>query len=230
MRSHHHGITIVELLIAVAILGIVLSLLSTYFISQTRTSSRIQAANEVEIKVRTTAEIMTQDLQMAGSRIVVDRSGAAPVTKYVNDLLTECSPLKGTTTYCVKSSAASPLLTLYYATSLRQDDSATPVDERCRRVDYDLDGDTLRRSEVVCGNDPTFQEFSTRISNLNISFLCEDNTTSTDPAGCYAAADNFPQQATVAVTGLSDNVRENRETTVTLSTTMPNLRPVAVSE
>lgn len=221
------GVSVVELLIVLAVLGAVLAVLTAFFGMQANTSSRVQAGNEVEINVRTAAEIVTQDLQMAGSRIVVDNSGESPVITYVDKILDHCNPLKGSTSHCVV--VAGGQITMYYASSLRL------ATDPCRRVDYRLDGTVLMRSEVACSGDPAvdnsdLQPFAENVQEFTVSFQCQDGASVTDPADCYATEDNFPLQAQVTISAVSANQREAREATVTLSTTMHNMRPVAVSE
>ena len=222
MRTRTQGMTVVELLVVMAVMGVILTLLTVFFASQARTSSRTQATNEVEVKVRTAAEIITQDLQVTGSRIVVDNTVNPPSVQNVS---LPCDLLKGSVNHCVKTTEAGSLLTLYYATSLRDASVA------CRRVDYGLADGVLTRSDQGCGEAVDFQPFAEGITALSIEFLCENGTAwISDPAGCYGAGDSFPQQARISIEGTSENTRENRDTTVTLSTTMPNLRPIAIAE
>jgi type II secretory pathway component PulJ len=219
------GLTIVELLVVAAILGILLLMLTTFFTQQTRLSAATQARNEVEIKTRTAAEIMIQDLQVAGSRIVFDGTNVSYISILnPNTAGYLCSPLRGSNNPCVKIGQGSSFLTIYYATSL-----LTPP---CRQVDYRLVGDTLQRSDVACGQVVSYQPFADGITDVALEFTCAKGGVEANPVDCYDNLDppDFPQQARVTISGRSANTRENLTTTVTLNTTMPNLRPVAVSE
>jgi type II secretory pathway pseudopilin PulG len=210
------GITIVELLVVMAVLGLILGVLAAFFSSQTRVTSRTQARNEVEVKLRTSAEIMLQDLQIAGSRIVVGSSGA-------KNIVLPCNPLEGSEDHCVLTDEGSSILTLFYATSLR------PGHE-CRRVDYSVEDRILNRSDVPCGDAVSFQEFASEINTpVIISFQCENGSQNANPADCYGAG-SFPQQASITLSGSSENKRENHEAAISLTATMPNLRPVTVSK
>jgi prepilin-type N-terminal cleavage/methylation domain-containing protein len=60
------GITLIELLVALAISGIVLAGVYQLFISQTRTYAKQDQVVEVQQSVRTAMEILLRDLRMAG--------------------------------------------------------------------------------------------------------------------------------------------------------------------
>lgn len=233
-KVYRSGLTVVELLIAMALVGIVFTLVTAFFVQQTRTSSQVQARNEVEVKVRMAAELIAQDLQMAGSFIVVTNNQA----RYVDRLLSMCSPLADSTRHCIGADiddSGNSILTMFYATSLRDGGAVGEGmdDGACRRVDYEVRNSVLRRSEVVCREDqgPSFQPLANNIVDLVVDFVCADDAGATvdDPTDCYGAG-NYPQQANIAVTGRSDNVREDIELTVSLQTSMPNLRPVAITD
>ena len=225
------GVTVVELLIVMAIMGIIMGVLVAYFVQQTRLTSQTQARNEVEVKVRTVAEVMTQDLLMSGSRIISTNTGVRSVS-----LSDYCTLTAIDDDPCVRVDSGS-LFTTFYATSLRGEpypaeiDGVTViVDPACRRVVYRLDNDgTFRRSDVACIRNNSFQPFATNITEASVTFECASGVVVNDPLDCYVAS-SFPIQATITVVGRSDNVRENFEASVTLTATMPNLRPPPTSE
>ena len=231
------GITVVELLVVMAILGIVMSVLVAFFSQQSRLTSQTQARNEVEVKLRSVAEVIAQDLLMTGSRIVNVNGQVRNV-----QLADYCTVKAEDDDPCV-TTGADPLLTVYYASSLRSDapysveledeDGETYtafVDPACRQVGYALNEEgTLLRSDQPCALDSGFVDFADNITALEISFECADGALAGDPLACYASG-SFPIQASIDVTGLSDNPREAITTSVTLTATMPNLRPPPPSE
>ncbi len=123
------GFTLVEVLVAMAILVVVLAVGVRYFASTSELARNTQARNELQDRVRMAMQVVTADLQMAGARYwnsgSQNRAFSLPLP-----------PLSGT------DGGPKDTLTLYYVTSLRDPASA------CRRVDYSFDGDTLRRSDV----------------------------------------------------------------------------------
>jgi prepilin-type N-terminal cleavage/methylation domain-containing protein len=211
------GFSLVELLVVVAILGIVLTLLTAFFVQQTRVSRQTQARNEVETKVRTVAELIVQDLQVAGSNVIFNAGTAT-------DVPLGCSA--NAIDPCVRTVGANRPLTLFYATSLRP---AAP----CRRVDYRLTAaQTLQRVEqgnTSClgldnPSDAAFNinPLATNILGVDIAYSCADESLESDPATCYANG-SFPRQAIVTISGRADS-DASIVTSVTLATALPNLR------
>lgn len=211
MRGEKRAFTVVELLVVAALLGIVLTIVTAYFIQQSQVSRRTQARNEAEINARMVAEIIVQDLQIAGSNVVVNGGVAS-------DVQIGCSG--SSANKCISTPGGGEgnqdQLKVTYATSLRSSDP-------CRKVAYSFSGLTLRRSEVLCTTEvPAPQAFAENIQQLNIVYLCANETEVDDPADCYSA-NSFPRQATVTVTGRSGQFADVTAE-VTLSTSMPNLR------
>ena len=227
--------TVIELLIVMAIIGIVLSLLTAFFRTQVRVSASVQARNEVETKLRGVAEILMQDLQLAGSRAVYDGT----TVQYLNPIQTtepsdpastEWAAWKATQCSgqhrdgCVVIGAGGVNLTIYYATSLDRGAASA-----CRRIDYLLDATgVLFRRDVECDDTTTPMagySFASGITDINVTFICHDpDTTVTAISSCYTAT-TYPREATVTIQGSSENSREAITSTVTLATSLPNLRP-----
>ena len=222
------GITVVELLIVMAILGVVMSILAAFFAQQTRMTSQTQARNEVEVKVRTVAEVMAQDLQMAGSRAVY--SGGTVTYKDLAPLYCDTDisdPDWATTKSCARTASTGVVLNLVYASSLR---AGLAGFDTCRNVQYRLVDRTLQRSDVDCGADVDFHDFADNVTSVILSAVCSDGSTPAPDTiqDCYDGAVNpavYPRQASVTVTARSDNQRENIEASVALTAFMPNLRP-----
>jgi prepilin-type N-terminal cleavage/methylation domain len=55
------GFSLPELLVVMAIVGILASVLGAFFGSQTRVSTRVQEGNELSIRLQRVAEALTQD-------------------------------------------------------------------------------------------------------------------------------------------------------------------------
>jgi type II secretory pathway component PulJ len=219
MARSRLGLSVVELLVVAALLGVVLTILVNFFVQQSQVTRRTQARNEVEVNVRTAAEIIIQDLQVAGSRVIFN-GGVA------NDVQLGC-----TGSSCLKKIAADRFLTVYYATSLQP---SAP----CRRVDYKLTStQILQRVEqggTACGGlgDPTTSTFNLNplaqnVTAISIVYQCADDALNTpnppaDPAACYAG-NSFPRQATVNVRGRSTAFADV-SAGVTLTTSIPNAK------
>lgn len=183
--------TIIEMLVAMAILGIVIGLVAQYFVRQNELTRQAQAKSEVQDKVRTVMQLITQDLQLAGASQYVDSSGTT------SNLLS----CPGGGCLSGSSSGLKDSLELSYVTSLR------PAGEACRRVSYTFSGNTLQRVEATCGSalpDPV--ELASNILALDIQYVCSNgnrldnypDTTNCDPKYAY------PRSARVSVVGRSD--------------------------
>ncbi|WP_105317389.1 PilW family protein [Thermus tenuipuniceus] len=185
------GFTLVEVLVAMALLVILLGVAVRYFASTSALARDTQAKSELQDRVRMVFQVVTGDLQMAGARYwnagSANRAFTLPLGKV----------LEGT------GSGVQDTLSLYYVTSLRDQNQA------CRRVNYDFQGDTLRRSDVnatpTTGSDcaepsPSFQPLAEGILALDIRYVCSDGTPQDTPA-CGAAA--YPRSAIVEVVGYS---------------------------
>lgn len=209
MRSRS-GITIIELLVAGAVLTLLLGFVAFYFSSQATVSRRTQARSDANIKSRTIAELIVQDLQVAGSTVHFNGAEVA------SDVTLPCTVL------CVTSSASTDQdeLTMHYVTSTK------PLAASCRTVSYTFVGDSLYRSDVACGAAADPQLLAHEVTVLDVHFLCANDPGSAvdDPATCYAAPnDSFPRQATVAVTAVSDNL-DDTVSEINLTSAILNLR------
>lgn len=185
------GFTLVEVLVAMALLVILLGIAVRYFASTSGLARETQARSELQDRVRMVVQLVTGDLQMAGARYwnagSTNRAFTLPLGKV----------LEGS------NGQAKDTLSLYYVTSLRDESQA------CRRVSYDFEGDTLQRSDVNAtpstGNDctepsPSFQPLAEGILALDIRYLCSDGTAQDTPA-CGDTA--YPRSAIVEVVGYS---------------------------
>ena len=192
------GLSLVELLIAAAILSIVLGLLITYFVQQSNLTSQVQARNEVQDKVRMVMQLVTQDLQMAGASVYLDTSGAIVSGVFLDSCLVisclESSSSGG-------GSAARDTFGVQYISSLRS------VATACRRVAYDFDGEMLRRSDVDCDEEnDAFHPIGNNIQALDIVYVCSNGNEVDDIPDASDCPVNtaYPRSARVTVVGRSD--------------------------
>ena len=184
------GFTLVEVLVAMAILVVVLAVGVRYFASTSELARNTQARSELQDRVRMVMQVVTADLQMAGARYWnsgnQNQAFSLPLP-----------PLSGS------NMGPKDTLTLYYVTSLRDLASA------CRRVDYGFEGDTLRRSDVNAtpssGSDcttppPNSQPLAEGMLALDIQYQCSDGSRKDTPD---CGTDAPPRPALVTVSGCS---------------------------
>lgn len=229
------GITLIELLVVMAIVGVVLAVLTAFFQTQVRSATRAQASNEVRAKIRSVAEVMVQDLQIAGSRAVYDGASVTYIDPVVSTEPTDTSSAewaawKATQCSaehrdgCVQVNTGGVDLRIYYATSLDRGGGSA-----CRRIDYLVDADGLLfRRDVDCDDTTTTFDgfdFASGVVSIDVEFICHDPDTSVpDIASCYTAT-TYPREASVTVTGTAESQRDPVQVTVNLATSLPNLRP-----
>lgn len=185
------GFSLIELLLAMAILILVLSVALLYFRATSRSTALAQAKGELQDRVRYVMQVVTGDLGMSGARYW---------TKGETSLgFTLVGAIGG------QDGGAKDTLTVRYVTSLREMASA------CRRVDYGFNGDTLMRSDVnitpSSGTDclegsPSFAPFAEGILALDIQYLCSDGRALNTP-DCGVEAYPRSARVTVAAYGLT---------------------------
>ena len=177
-----HAFTLIEMLVAMAILGVVMGLVAQYLVRQNELTRQAQAKSEVQDKVRTVMQLITQDLQLAGASQYVSSSGAT------SNLLS----CPGTGCLSGNSSDVKDSLDLSYVTSLRT------AGEACRRVSYTFSGSGSPL--------PTPVELASNILAVDIQYVCSNgnklnnypDTSNCDPKYAY------PRSARVSVVGRSD--------------------------
>ncbi len=181
------GLTLVELLLALALLGVVLLVSLRYFIISGETARLTQARNELQDRIRVGMQLVTGDLQLAGARYWTQGTGALGFT--LGQVLVG------------ENRGVQDTLTVRYVTSLRAQDSA------CRRVDYRMEGETLERSDVnitpSAGTDclegtPSFGPLADAILALDIRYICSDGSLRDDP-NCPTGT--YPRSARVTLGG-----------------------------
>jgi prepilin-type N-terminal cleavage/methylation domain-containing protein len=89
-RAKQQGVTLVELLVVMVLMGILSALIVQYFTVQTRASEQQKALNEVSEATRVALTLITWDLQNAGYRVPVSslNPGITAVSGNYKDTLT----------------------------------------------------------------------------------------------------------------------------------------------
>ena len=248
LRCGLTGVSLVELLVALAVVGVMLGFVGQFFATQSRAARDQQARNELNVALRTVVETVAQDFQLAGSRaaVAVDNSGAT----YVGRIDEECSdggdpPLR---TRCVVLDDPDGLtvLSIFYASStllLPNESVEDGLARVCRRVTYVFDDDeqVLYRADAQCSEAldlaavQTFAfEFMRGVDAFVASFTCSDDADVAvdDAESCYEfdidqtppAASRFVREGRIEVAGASTR-NPDVTATVGLSAAMPNMRP-----
>ena len=122
------GFTLVEMLLTIAILGIVMTIVSTFLNSTWTLADQTRASNEMQMNLRSAMEMISTDLFSAGSRgvqftcdqasVIPALASARPAARRHTLTVRYCDPYTVNTpvvvTYNVQADAASGnLLTLY---------------------------------------------------------------------------------------------------------------------
>ena len=223
------GVTLVELLVVLAIVGLIFGVLTAYFMRQTKATAQSQAENSVRSKVRTVGEELSQDFELAGARAIYiyDSALGKNVVKYVAPRDNTDPALACTSQYragCVAVSAG--VTSMWYRTSL---DPSNP----CHRVDYYLDTtqDVLYRHDGDCAAGtpsswPSDDIFARGITSLTLQYNCADGTTYADPATCYAGGteNSFVRGVSIEVHGVEKARGSDVTGTFAIETPTPNLR------
>ncbi|WP_243094021.1 prepilin-type N-terminal cleavage/methylation domain-containing protein [Thermus thalpophilus] len=194
-----HGFTLLELLLATAILVVLGALVARALLDQADLARRTQARNEVQDRARMVLELVKQDLLLAGSsRYVSFNSGASfiPVVSTAAWSGQACSASNP----CLQADAANATavrdrFSVRYVTSLR------PSSAACRKVAYSFSGTTLQRSDVACGSSDSPQPLADNILALNVVFECANGTTA--HGGTPLCSGSYPRAAKVTVVASS---------------------------
>ena len=220
-KASTQGFTVIEVLITGLILVVVLGIVSTFLVQQMQLNRTTQARNEVQDKVRQVAEVVAQDLHMAGASRYVDEDGDSSA----GVILASCNFEE---VKCLKGEDGGTLDTLEiaYITSLRDD-----ADLSCRNVSYVVADGVLLRSDRRCDPlDPTpsdrthdHQPFADNILAFDIQYVCSNAATVDyypDSSDCPKGTGvTYPRTARFTVVGES-NVRapvQGEEEYVTVS-------------
>ncbi|WP_299428091.1 prepilin-type N-terminal cleavage/methylation domain-containing protein [uncultured Meiothermus sp.] len=197
------GLTILELMVALAIFGIVLAIATRFFASQSQDTRIVQERNEVQDRARLVLQMVSQDLILAGSsRFIRNNEVRFDAANWVS-----CAP--GTPCLTGTDHTDHDTFVTRYHTSLY------PSGQECRSIGYRFNATTLMRADVPCSQAPTgaiaagsYLEFATQITQLNIRYVCGDSAATEVglPSGCIAVAnptERFVRAALVTVTAAS---------------------------
>ena len=204
-KAFTQGFTVIEVLITGFILVVVLGIVSTFLVQQMQLNRTTQARNEVQDKVRQVAEVVAQDLHMAGASRYVDEDGDSSA----GVILASCNfqDVK-----CLFGEDGGPLDTLEvaYVTSLRD------ASISCRNVSYMVEDGVLLRSDRQCDPlDPTpsdrtheYQPFADNILAFDIQFVCSNAATVAyypDNSDCpKGTGETYPRTAQFTIVGESN--------------------------
>jgi prepilin-type N-terminal cleavage/methylation domain-containing protein len=191
------GMTVIELLVASAVLATVLGLAAVYLAQQSQLQRNVQARNEVQDRVRVAMQLLTQDIALAGNTLLVTPAGAVTTPTGFPG----CFPQTGGGSSCVELgnvSASSSTLRLRYVSSL------FPAAEACRDVSYQLSNGTLERSDVSCGAPDVFVPLAPNMLGFKVVMVCSNGSRfATFPeAGCGGGI-SYGRSALVSVAGQS---------------------------
>lgn len=229
--NKHSGVTLLEMLIAIAVLAIMFGVVAAFMAQQTRAVALSQAINEAEVTARVIAEAVAQDFQLAGSRAV--RIGGSVNYEVIDvggcdeDNRDTCVlPTSVNSTGAVTLPATSSIngYAVFYRTSL------DALDPNCRRVDIAYVGSEVYRSDVECGTalsaiDLDVALFATNVDDFGVRFVCADESINAgaDPRLCYGGG-SYVRQAFIDVT-VTTVGRVEVEGDMEFAALTPNLRP-----
>lgn len=229
MTRRGQGLTLVELLVAAAILSVVLGLVTVYLGQHVRYARQTEARNEVQDKVRMVMQMVSQDLQMAGAQRYVysnpTHSGSLPPDGSIaaNVSLPSCDYTSAAGVDCLTGtdSGTSDAISVLYVTSLRDLTVTSTIDANpvCRKVDYTFSGTTLRRSDEQCFDatgaytTPSYTDLADNILILNVQYVCSDghvldgypDPSTTSPHPLCTPGSGYPRTAHVTVYGRSNS-------------------------
>lgn len=245
-RPSRNGLTLVEVLVAVVVMGLLLVMVTLFFSQQRRHSAQVEADAQVRAQARTIGELVAQDLELTGATAVVDatthepsyesiRVGAEPsepsafcTVAHTQGCIVQQDPPPTTAVN------ASVWYTLWYRTST---DAAAP----CHRVDYAWDGrakalyrfdegrascaDLTPSGSISLPADLSNAVLAREVTEFSLSFDCDDPTVDAGgrPKACYDNG-SFVRSANVHVEVTFGGGTTPAVSDFDLEAPMPNLR------
>lgn len=199
--SRTAAITLIEVLVAGAIVVVVLGISAVFLGRQTTLQRAVQARNEVQDRVRVSMQLVTQDLALAGNRVLVSADGTA------TEEIFGCFDPDDDTTSCLTVSSADATTS---EIELRYLSSQFPSTESCRDVAYRVTADdVLQRSDVVCPSvgiaDPQYVDLASGVLAVKAVVLCSNGTryeTFPPPSGCTSGT-AYGRSALVSIVAAS---------------------------
>jgi prepilin-type N-terminal cleavage/methylation domain-containing protein len=189
------GFTIIEMLVAGAVFAVVMGMVGMFFSSNTQLQRRTQARSELQDRVRTVMQLLTQDLQLVGAGQYISGSSVQKVSGWNRCDVTVC--IDGTNDSTTNRDTVSGR----YVTSL------LAFADACRKFSYSFSGTTLRRSDVKCNAaGSSDQDLADNILALDIKYECSTGTGYDVASGCPRNSGQFLRSVKVTVVGQSDTV------------------------
>jgi len=196
------GVTLIEMFIVLAIIGTILAIVGSFFNQQRLLASRNAARNEVQDKVKMVMQLITQDLQLAGSRAVV---GANTTINPLNNALTATN---ATATVSGVTYSKDQFVVRYY-TTLR-------TSNLCREVKFGFNSaspQTIRRDDIAgscSGSAPNSSAptnpLADNILALDIVYVCGNVAATVVNSGSPPCSGNgYARTAKVAVVAQSND-------------------------
>lgn len=197
MKGRQAGLTVIELLVAGAVLVIVLGIAAIYFGQQIQLQRNVQARNEVQDRVRVAMQLITQDIALAGNTLLVTAGGAVTTPASFPGCFDQASGNPS----CVELeslSASTSNLRVRYVSSL------FPAADACRDVSYRVSNGVLQRSDVLCGDDPVYIDLASEMLGFKVIIICSNGNRFADfpVAGCGGGL-SYGRSAIVSVAGQS---------------------------
>jgi prepilin-type N-terminal cleavage/methylation domain-containing protein len=153
MPSRDQGFTLLEILVAALILAIVLGIVATFFVQQSRLNRQTAAGTEAHDKARMVMQLVTTDLHSAGTDMYSDPATGAILSPAVTLSICPTDTATGLTT-CIVGTDGSAGAHVQDAASMAYITTLQPLATACREVAFAFDtSNTLYRADEAC--DPT---------------------------------------------------------------------------
>lgn len=208
------GFSLVEVLVAAAVLIVVLGIVALYFGQQASLSRRTQARSDTQDRARLVMQLVTQDLSLAGAKSYIASDGSLTASASIATCPVYTDPNSGndiTPCLLVTDGGNQDSLSMMYVNSLRATSSA------CRLVAYRFSGNTLERYDAsfTCNTSTalvdtsvstvTFDPIADDVLAVDVALSCSSATTSGTQLSKYpdetqcAYGSSYPRSATVTV-------------------------------
>lgn len=165
-ENRRAGFTLVELLVAGAVLVTALGIATAFFAQQVQLQRAVQARNVLQDGVRVATQLVTQDLALAGNPLVVVPATGALRTGVA---FPGCMAVASGGTSCLEvadvSATASTVRVRYVS-------SQFPDADACRDVAYRLATGVLQRSDVRCGQADAFVDLLPGVAAFKVLTVC----------------------------------------------------------
>lgn len=171
--SDSSGFTVVELLIAATITVAILAMAAVFLSQQTQLQRTTQNRTELQDRIRTGLQLMSQDLALTGNSAVMATDGARLSVAWPGCFDGAAG--------CLEVTDSGRAMRVRYLSS-----QFTSGNE-CRDVSYRLTGDgVLERSDVACGGTEEFVGLADRVISFEATVHCSsgDDYNEFPNAGC----------------------------------------------